>query len=119
MITEPNSIILECRKWGFKRWVFKQNLRICEEKGRFPPFSGFSRCSSHHPEKGEEGRKRAKKADFARFPGRGARHPLSPHLIVTPPFAAAQSFLNCFSVIPVLELPNRIVSGFSQARVII
>ena len=57
------------------------NLRISEEKGLFPPFSGLSRCSSHPPEKGEKGRKRAKKADFARFPGRAARHPLSPHLL--------------------------------------
>ena len=57
------------------------NLRISEEKGPFPPFSGFSRCSSHPPEKGEKGRKRAKKADFGRFPGRSARHPLSPQLL--------------------------------------
>ena len=55
--------------------------RISEEKGLFPPFSGFSRCSSAPPEKGEEGRKRAKKADFGRFPGGAARHPLNPHLL--------------------------------------
>ena len=29
------------------------------------------------PENAEQGRKRAKKADFGRFPGRAARHPLS------------------------------------------
>ena len=57
------------------------NPRISEEKGLFPPFSGFFRCSSHPPEKGEKGRKRAKKADFGRFPGRAARHCLSPHLL--------------------------------------
>ena len=28
-----------------------------------------------------KGRKRAKKADFGRFPRRAARHPLSPHLL--------------------------------------
>ena len=50
-------------------------------KGLFPPFSGFSRCSSAPPEKGEKGRKRAKKADFGWFPGGAARHPLSPHLL--------------------------------------
>ena len=33
------------------------------------------------PEKGEKGRKRAKKADFGRFPGQEARHPLNPHLL--------------------------------------
>ena len=31
----------------------------------------------HPPEKGEKGRKRAKKADFGRFPGRAARHLLN------------------------------------------
>ena len=51
------------------------------EKGLFPPFSGFSRGSSGLPEMGEKGRKRAKKADFGRFPGREARHPLNPHLL--------------------------------------
>ena len=35
----------------------------------------------HPPENGEKGRKRAKKADFSRFPGRVAKHPLSPHLL--------------------------------------
>ena len=82
MITEPKFIIfLECRKWGFKRWGVYANLRISEEKGLFPPFSGFPKCSSHPPEKGEKGGKRVKTADFGRFPGRAARHPLSPHLL--------------------------------------
>ena len=54
------------------------NQRISEEKGLLPPFSGFPRCSSGPPEKGEKGRKQAKKADFSRFPGREARHPLTP-----------------------------------------
>ena len=41
------------------------NLRISEEKGLLPLFSGFPRCSSHPPEKGEKAEKRAKKsADF-------------------------------------------------------
>ena len=57
------------------------NPRISEEKGLLPPFSGFPRCSADPPEKGEKGRKRAKRADFGRFPGRAARHPLSPHLL--------------------------------------
>ena len=72
---------LECRKWGFRRWGFKQIRGYLRKKRLFPPFSGFSRCSSHPLEKGEKGRKRAKKADFGRFPGRAARHPLSPHLL--------------------------------------
>ena len=59
----------------------QENLRISEEKCLFPPFSGFPRCSLHPLEKGEKSRKRAKKADFGRFPGRVARHPLSPHLL--------------------------------------
>ena len=73
--------ILECHKCGFKRWGFKQNPRKPEEKCPFPLFSGFSRCSVGLPEKGEKGRRRAKKADFGRFPGREARHPLNPHLL--------------------------------------
>ena len=40
--------------------------------------------------KGRKGRKRAKKADFGRFPERAARHPLNPHLLHPPPFAAPQ-----------------------------
>ena len=51
------------------------------KKALFPPFSGFPTCCSRPPEKGEKGRKRAKKADFGRFPGRVARHPLNPHLL--------------------------------------
>ena len=45
------------------------NLRISEEKGLFLRFLDFSGAL----------RKRAKKADFGRFPGRAARHCLSPH----------------------------------------
>ena len=56
-------------------------LRYIWGKGLFPPSSGFLMSSSHPLEKGEKGRKRAKKADFGRFPGRAARHPLSPHLL--------------------------------------
>ena len=65
------------------------NSRISEEKGPFPPFSGFSRCSSHHPEKGKKAEKRAQKNNFGLFPGRAARHPLSPQLL-HPPFAATR-----------------------------
>ena len=45
---------LECRKRGFQRdgGLNKFNQRMSEEKGLFPPFSGFPRCSSHPPEKG-------------------------------------------------------------------
>ena len=38
-------------------------------------------CCPGPPEKGEKGRKRARKADFGRFPGREGRHPLSPHFL--------------------------------------
>ena len=40
---------------------------MSEEKGLFPPFSGFSRCSSGPPKrakKAEKGRKRPISADF-------------------------------------------------------
>ena len=77
--------LLRTYNWGAANGGLRDgvyaNLRISEEKGLFPPFSGFPRCSSYPPEKGEKGRKRAKKGDFGRFPGRAARHPLSPHLL--------------------------------------
>ena len=41
------------------------SLRKSEDiRGKVPPFSGFPRCSSHPPEKGEKGWKRAILADF-------------------------------------------------------
>ena len=57
---------------GFKKWGFKQirgkRLRFLD----FPSLLG-------PPENDEKGGKRAKKADFSRFPGQEARHPLNPH----------------------------------------
>ena len=46
-----------------KTWI-QANLRIPEEKGLFPTFSGFPRSSLGPPERAKKGRKRAKKADF-------------------------------------------------------
>ena len=80
------------RFWGFLTPVWSaangglrdgglSNSEDVSGKRPFPPFSGFSRCSSGPPEKGEKGRKREKKADFGRFPGQEARHPLNPHLL--------------------------------------
>ena len=54
------------------------NLR---KKAFFLRFLDFPGALRAFPEKGEKGRKRAKRADFGRFPGRAARHPLSPHLL--------------------------------------
>ena len=86
---------LECRKWGFKRWGFKEIRGYLRKKAFFLRFLDF-------PNVLHTLRKRAKKGDFCRFPGRAARHPLSPHLL-HPHFAAAQSenymeecFGNCF-----------------------
>ena len=70
---------LECRKWGFKRWGFEEIRGYLRKKGLFPPFSGFSRCSSHRPEKGEKGRKRAKKKkQFRPISGKGGQTPFKP-----------------------------------------
>ena len=66
------------------------NLKYLRKNALFNPFSGFSGCSSHLPENG----KKAKKADFSRFPGRAARHPLSSHLLH-----------------PYLRQPNQILKG--------
>ena len=75
------SLRLECHKWGLKRRGFKEIRGYLRKKAFSSDILGFSRCSWHPPEKGEKGRKRAKKADFGRFPGRAARHPLNPHLL--------------------------------------
>ena len=48
-------------------------LSISEEKGRFPPFSGFPRCCSGPPEDGD----RQQKAKEAR---KGGQTPLNPLL---------------------------------------
>ena len=83
----PNSVslLLGCRKWGFKRWGFKQIRVYLRKKAfflRFLDFPGALRTL----------RKRAKKGDFGRFrqiSRKGGQTPLKPPF-VTPPFAAAQ-----------------------------
>ena len=72
---------LECRKWGFKRWGFKQIRGYLRKKAFFLRFLDFSGAVRALRKKAEKGRKRAKKADFGRFPGQEARHPLNPHLL--------------------------------------
>ena len=72
---------LECRKWGFKIWGFKQIQGYLRKKAFFLRFLDFPGAVRALRKKGEKGRKRAKKTDFGRFPGRAARHPLSPHLL--------------------------------------
>ena len=75
---------------GFKRWGFKQNLRISEEKGLFPPISsGFPRCSFVPCGKGRKRQKKGEKGRFRPISGKGGQTPLKPPF-VTPPFAAAQ-----------------------------
>ena len=67
------------------------NRRISEERGLFPPFSGFSRCSPGLPEKGRKRQKKGEKGRFRPISRTGGQTPLKPPF-VTPPFAAAQSF---------------------------
>ena len=50
------------------------NLRISEEEGLLPPFSGFPRCSSHPPEKGDKGR-------FRPISKKGSQTPLTPQFV--------------------------------------
>ena len=84
---------LECRKWGFKRWWFKDIRGYLRKKGLLPPFSGFPKCSSHPQEKGKKGRKgkgqkRQKKGEEGRFrpiSRTGGQTPLKP------PFVTPQS----------------------------
>ena len=66
---------------GFKRWGFKEIRGYLRKKAFFLRYLGFPKCSSGPLKKGEKGREKAKKADFGRFPGWEARHPLKPHLL--------------------------------------
>ena len=89
---------LECRKWGFKRWGFKENPRTSEEKGLFPPFFWISQVLLAPSGKG---RKMQKKGDFGRFrpiSRKSGRTPLKPPF-VTPPFAASQLFRDFFQTL--------------------
>ena len=75
---------LECRKWGFKRWGFKQIRGYLRKKAlfqRFLDFPGAVRALRKRAKTAERGRKRPKEADFGRFPGREARPRLNPHLL--------------------------------------
>ena len=81
---------LECRKWGFKRWGFKQIRGYLRKKAFFLCFLDF-------PGALRTLRKRAKKAEkdengrFRPISRKGGQTPLKPPF-VTPPFAAAQGF---------------------------
>ena len=72
---------LECRKWGFKRWGFKEIRGYLRKKAFFLRFLDFPGALGTLRKRAKKGRKRAILADFGRFPGRAARHPLSPHLL--------------------------------------
>ena len=78
----PNSLYFAPGNWSAANGGLRDGrLRKSEDIWGKRPFSWFPWCCSRPPEKGEKGRKRAKKADFGRFPGRAARHPLNPHLL--------------------------------------
>ena len=66
--TAPEKLLdryeLECRKWGFKRWGFKEIRGYLRKKAFFLRFLDFSGCCSGPLENFEKGRKRAKQADF-------------------------------------------------------
>ena len=67
------------------------NLRISEEKGLFPPFSGFPRCSSHPPETGAKRQKKGKRGRFRPISRKGSQTPLKLPFVI-PPFAAGQTW---------------------------
>ena len=74
---------MECRKWGFKRYGGLSASEDIRVQRPFPPFSdsqcldfpGALRTLWKRAEKGW------KRPILARFPGRAARHPSSPHLL--------------------------------------
>ena len=81
-------------------------------KKPFPPVFRIFRCSSHPLEKAEKGRKRVRKADFGRFPGRVARHPLSPNLL-QPHLRLAE---NCGSLFQVARLLLKLRSAEGRCQ---
>ena len=71
------NLNLECRKWGFKRWVLKEIREYPRKKAlflRFLEFPGALRTLRKRA-------KRQKKGGKGCFPGRVARRPLNPHLL--------------------------------------
>ena len=73
------NLVLECRKWGFKRWGFKEIRGYLRKKAfflRFLDFPGALQALWKGAKKTEKGRQRPISADF-----RAARHPLNPHLL--------------------------------------
>ena len=92
-ITDPQKD-LECRKWGFKRWGFKQIWGYLRKKA----FSSVFWISQELFAPPEKGRKRQKKAEKGRkgrsrpISRKGSQTPLKPPF-VTPPFAATQKAL--------------------------
>ena len=89
-------MILLLQKESGKRSPAKGVWRKSVEKsGRSVRESDRKVTPNEKMEKGEKGRKWAKKADFSRFPGRGGQTPLKPPF-VTPPFAAAQKVIELF-----------------------
>ena len=86
---------------------------MTEEKGLFPPFSGFPKLLFAPSGKG---RKRQKKGGKGRFPGRAARHP--PDL----PFLGVLFFLGLFEprkflgVLSVFSCFSLFLQGFSRVK---
>ena len=72
-----HNYLLECRKWGFKRWGFKEIRGYLRKKAFFLRFLDFPGALQALRKRA----KKAEKADFGRFPGRAARHCLNPHLL--------------------------------------
>ena len=73
--------LLGCRKWGFKRWRFKEIRGYLRKKAfflRFLDFPGALRALRKRAKKAEKGRKRPILADFQEG---AARHPLNPHML--------------------------------------
>ena len=76
MISEPNFTIFWSAANGGLRDGGLSNPRISEEKGLFPPFSGFSRCCSGLRKRAKKAEKRPKKPRFWPISGTGGQTPL-------------------------------------------
>ena len=98
------SIARSAANGGLRDGGLSKSEDIC---GKRPFFSVFwiSQALFAPSGKGRKGRKRAKKADFGRFPVRAARHPLSPHLL-HPHLRRLQSIASRFARIAVIRVAN-------------
>ena len=119
------KLTLQCRKWGFKRWGFKQIRGYLRKKAfslRFLDFPGALRPSG----KGRKRQKKGRKGRLRPISRTGGQTPLKPPF-VTPPFAALQlpipipicNYLELISLPLPIPMPTPWLSLLSRQSVLV